>query len=217
MRQRSAPVRFGALTRRGRSGRPLKTEALSPGMTIGLFGGSFDPPHDGHRHVADSALRRLGLDRIWWLVSPHNPLKLRTPEDYDQRLRQVDALASGPRMVVSDIENRMKARLTARVVAALKARYPRVNFVWLMGADNLKNFHRWARWREIMAGMPVAIIARPQDPIRARLSPAARLYARARVSENSLQGFARRTPPVWTYLCEPLHRESSSFMRRNRN
>lgn len=217
MRLRSAPVRFGALARRGRSAPPLKSEALAPGMTVGLFGGSFDPPHDGHRHAASSARRRLGLDRIWWLVSPHNPLKSRTPGEYEDRFAGVEALAPGPFMVVSDVENRLNARLTARVIAALAKRYPRTHFVWLMGADNLKSFHRWARWREIMNGLPVAIIARPQDPVRARLSPAARAFAHARVSERALKGFARRGPPVWTYLCEPLHKESSSRLRRNPN
>ncbi|MEE2565647.1 nicotinate-nucleotide adenylyltransferase [Hyphobacterium marinum] len=216
MRRRSAPVRFGALTRRGRSARPLKSEALAPGMTVGLFGGSFDPPHGGHLHVARTAMRRLQLDRVWWIVSPHNPLKARKPGEYSDRLARVAELASAPRMTVSDVENRMKARLTARVVAALVQRYPRVNFVWLMGADNLKEFHRWARWQEIMASLPVAVIARPQDPIRARLAPAARTFANRRVTETSLSGFARRSPPVWTYLCEPLHKESSSRLRRNR-
>ncbi len=215
MRQRSAPVRFGALARRARSAPPLKGEALAPGMTVGLFGGSFDPPHAGHRHVAVSAMRRLGLDRIWWLVSPQNPLKTQAPSEYEDRFQRVKNLAYGPRMTVSDVENRLKARLTARVIAALLQRYPRVNFVWLMGADNLKSFHRWVRWREIMDSLPIVIIARPQDPVRARLAPAARIYAKARAPEYASQNLKRRTAPVWTYLCEPLHKESSSRLRRD--
>jgi len=214
VRHRSAPIRFGALAHRGPPARPLKSEALSPGMTIGLFGGSFDPPHRGHRHVATTGLRRLKLDRVWWLISPHNPLKRRSPGEYKDRYEQVQALAYGPHMVVTDVENRLKARLTARVIAALIARYPRVNFVWLMGADNLKDFHHWVRWKEIMKSVPIAVIARPHDPIRARLAPAARIFAKARMGENQSQGLARMRAPVWTYLCEPLHKESSSRLRR---
>ena len=118
--RRSAPVRFGALTRRGRAAPPLRGEALAPGMRVGLFGGSFDPPHEGHLHAARVAKRRLGLDRVWWLVSPQNPLKERTAGDFLRRFETVKSLAGDPGMVVTDIEMRLGARLTADVVEALK-------------------------------------------------------------------------------------------------
>ncbi|MEN0653905.1 MULTISPECIES: nicotinate-nucleotide adenylyltransferase [Hyphobacterium] len=211
--RRSAPVRFGALTRRGRAAPPLHGEALAPGMRVGLFGGSFDPPHDGHLHAARVARRRLGLDRVWWLVSPQNPLKDRTAGDFLRRLEGVKSLASDPGMVVTDIEVRLGVRLTADVVAALVKRYPLVQFVWIMGADNLKSFHRWARWRDILRAVPVAVVARPQDPIRARLSLTARAFSHSRCNHTRAGALTARGAPGWTYLVEPLHKESSSRLR----
>jgi nicotinate-nucleotide adenylyltransferase len=211
--RRSAPVRFGALTRRGRSAPPLHGEALAPGLRVGLFGGSFDPPHEGHLHAARVAMRRLGLDRVWWLVSPQNPLKNRTAGDFLRRVEGVKSLARDPGMVVTDIEVRLGARLTADVVEALVKRYPQVDFVWIMGADNLKGFHRWARWRDILRTVPVAVVARPQDPIRARLSLAARAFSHSRCNDNRASALMARGAPGWTYLVEPLHKESSSRLR----
>ncbi|WP_394694796.1 nicotinate-nucleotide adenylyltransferase [Hyphobacterium sp.] len=182
-------------------------------MTVGLFGGSFDPVHAGHRHVAQTALKQLGLDRVWWIVSPQNPLKSHQAGDYSRRFVSVEMAAPGPRMVISDIEKRTAIRTTAELLNVLNKRYPKVHFVWIMGADNLKQFHRWRRWREIAASTPIAIIARPQDPIRARLSPAARGMAGSRIAESHAKLIARRRVPGWTYLTEPLHSEASSQMR----
>jgi nicotinate-nucleotide adenylyltransferase len=211
--RQSRPVRFAGAIRRGRRASPLKSEALAPGMTIGLFGGSFDPVHAGHRHVAQTALKQLGLDRVWWIVSPQNPLKSHLAGDYSRRFASVEDAATGPRMVISDIELRTGIRTTAELLSVLHRRYPKVHFVWIMGADNLKQFHRWRRWREIAASTPIAIIARPQDPIRARLSPAARSMAASRVTETHAKLIARKPAPGWTYLTEPLHSEASSLMR----
>ncbi|WP_373696470.1 nicotinate-nucleotide adenylyltransferase [Hyphobacterium lacteum] len=186
---------------------------MKPGMTVGLFGGSFDPVHRGHLHVAQTALRKLGLDRVWWIVSPQNPLKERQAGDFLRRYIGVQEMAAGPRMVVSDIESRTGIRTTAELIKVLQDRYPGVRFVWIMGADNLKNFHRWHRWQDIAATTPIAIIARPQDPVRARLSPAARQMAQARVSEARAKMLGRTSPPGWTYLTERLHSEASSLLR----
>lgn len=213
--RRSAPVRFGGAIRRGRRAPPLKSEALAPGMRVGLFGGSFDPVHEGHLHVARTALRHLRLDRVWWLVSPQNPLKSRKAGDFLRRCIGVQEAAQAPRMVISDIEHRIKARATAETVAVLTRRYPNVRFVWVMGADNLGQFHEWHRWRAIAKAMPIAIIARPQDPIRARLAPAARLMGEHRIHETQAHSLIFRDPPGWTYLTEPLHTQASSLLRRN--
>ncbi|MCW5724293.1 MAG: nicotinate-nucleotide adenylyltransferase [Maricaulaceae bacterium] len=182
-------------------------------MAVGLFGGSFDPVHAGHLHVARLAMRRLGLHRFWWLVSPRNPLKTRAPGDYARRLNAVAALAAAPRMMVSDVEARLGAGRSIDVVLALKRRWPRVRFVWVIGADNLKTFHRWARWREIFTALPVAVIARPPDALRARLSPAARMFARTRIPQERAAALTIMQPPVWTYLTGPLHGESSTALR----
>ncbi len=191
----------------------MKGETLAPGMTIGLFGGSFDPVHRGHFHVAATALKKLQLDRLWWIVSPQNPLKQRRAGEFQRRLTAVEDAAERPRMVVSDIEDRTGIRTTAELIAVLKARHPRVRFVWIMGADNLGQFHEWHRWRDIAASVPIAVIARPQDPIRARLSPMARELAATRISETHAHTLAKSSPPGWTYLTERLHSEASSRLR----
>jgi nicotinate-nucleotide adenylyltransferase len=182
-------------------------------MTVGLFGGSFDPVHRGHVHVAETALKKLQLDRVWWIVSPQNPLKDRRAGEFLRRLIGVQEAAHAPRMVVSDIENRTGIRTTADLISVLRARHPRVRFVWIMGADNLGEFHKWHRWREIAATVPIAVIARPQDPVRARLSPMARELAAARRHETRAHHLAKSASPGWTYLTEPLHSEASSHLR----
>lgn len=213
MKRRSAPVRFSGSVRRGRRAGPLKREILCPGMTVGLFGGSFDPVHAGHRHVAQSALKFLGLDRIWWIVSPQNPLKAREAGMYESRLKQVENIATFPRMVVSDIEQRAEIGTTIDLIQTLQSRHPRVRFVWIMGADNLQQFHRWNRWRDIVNTVPIAVIARPQNPIGARLSPAARAMSAHRITETHAKVLAKQGAPGWTYLTEPLHTEASSRLR----
>ncbi|MHA6288075.1 nicotinate-nucleotide adenylyltransferase [Maricaulis sp. CAU 1757] len=191
----------------------LRSEGLAPGLKIGLFGGSFDPPHAGHRHVADTALRRLGLDQVWWLVSPQNPLKQHQPDDLGRRLAAVRRVARSPRMRVSDIEARWDTRRTIDLVVRLQARFPDVHFVWIMGADNLASIHHWARWREIFDRLPVAVVSRPGDAIRARLSRAAELYRHSRLLEHEARSLALAPAPAWTYLTERLHSQSSSALR----
>jgi nicotinate-nucleotide adenylyltransferase len=213
VKRRSAPVRFSGSIRRGRQAGPLKRETLWPGMKVGLFGGSFDPVHAGHLHVAQSALKYLGLDRIWWIVSPQNPLKMREAGAYEDRLQKVEQVATNPRMVVSDIENRTGIKTTADLIQSLKTRHPGVRFVWIMGADNLQQFHRWYRWQDIAGTVPIAVIARPQNPIGARLSPAARAMSAHRITETHAKVLAERGAPGWTYLTEPLHTEASSRLR----
>lgn len=192
---------------------PLKSEALEPGMRVGLFGGSFDPPHAGHAHVAETALKRFGLHKVWWIVSPQNPLKPHAPGDLAERMEAATRWAKGPSMVVTDIEARLGARHTAELIAALETAHPRVRFVWLMGSDNLAHFHRWARWREIAARTPIGVIARPGRSLAARLSPAAKALQRWRVPESRARALAVMAPPAWTYLTGPLYTEASSALR----
>ena len=187
---------------------------VAAGMTVGLLGGSFDPAHAGHVHVTHEALKRLGLDRVWWLVSPGNPLKARGPAALARRMAHARALMRHPRVDVTDIEARLGTRHTARTIAALQARCPGVRFVWIMGADNLAQFHLWDDWRGILARVPVAVLARPGERTRARLSPAATIYARDRVSALAAHRIGRMTPPAWTFLDVPMHDASSSAIRR---
>jgi len=189
------------------------TPIALPGMRVGLLGGSFDPPHAGHVHVSKWALRAFGLDRVWWLVSPGNPLKVDAPADMARRMAAARAIMRHPRVEVTDIEARLGTRLTVETLAALRARRPGVRFVWLMGADNLRGFHRWDRWEEIMGSVPVGVLARPGEQIAAGLSPAARRFARWRVSPDEARSLPFREPPCWTLLTGRMLDLSSSELR----
>ena len=186
---------------------------LQPGMRVGLFGGSFDPAHEGHAHVASTALKRLGLDRVIWLVSPGNPLKPRAPAELKRRMDSARAVARGARMVVSDAESRLGVRYTIDTIRALKARHPGVDFVWIMGADSLKDLHRWRGWTQLMDEIPMAIVARPGSAIRSRLAPAARRYARARLPSGGARRLPGSSPPAWTFLRAPWNYASSTALR----
>ncbi len=186
---------------------------FEPGMTVGLFGGSFDPAHEGHAQVARTALDRLGLDRVVWLVSPGNPLKPAASGDLARRMTGARRLAPGPRMLVSDAEARLGLRYTIDTVRALKARWPRVRFVWLMGADALMEFHRWRGWTDLMAEVPVAVVTRPGSAIRSRFAPAAVRFAHARTPASRAPRLARTAPPAWTFLVAPWRFASSTALR----
>ena len=191
---------------------------LTAGMKVGLFGGSFNPAHDGHAHVAETALRRLGLDRVVWLVSPQNPLKdPRHSAPLADRMASAriaaDAAVSGPSMIISDVETRIGTRWTIDTLRALVARHPGVRFVWLMGSDNLESFHRWRGWTDIMELMPVAVIARPDSMLESRAAPAAERYAAARHGAERARLLPYMAAPAWTYLTAPLNPRSSSAIR----
>ena len=180
------------------------------GMVVGLLGGSFDPAHAGHAHITREALKRFGLDRVWWLVSPGNPLKTEGPAPIDLRLAQARAVMQDPRVVVTDLEKRLGTRATADTLDRLTALYPGVHFVWLMGADNLVQFHRWDRWRTILARVPVGVLARPGFGVAARLSVAARMFHAAEVPPR---GLGLRAAPAWAFVNVPLVDLSSSAIR----
>lgn len=186
------------------------------GQSVGLFGGSFDPPHAGHVHVTREALKRFGLDRVWWLVSPGNLLKARGPAPMDVRLQAARKIMDHPRVTVTDIEARLGTRATADTVARLRALYPGVRFVWLMGADNLAQFHRWQDWEDIMQTVPLGVLARPGDRISARMSPAARIYRRYRISGGASQSLVHARAPAWCFVNVPMVDLSSTAIRAQR-
>src|SRR5690554_1696342 len=166
------------------TGRPLRVPPARPGGVIGLLGGSFDPPHAGHVHITREALKRFGLDSVWWLVSPGNPLKSHGPAPLERRMQAARAIMRHPRVHISDVEAQIGARYTAHTLAVLRAERPDVRFVWLMGADNMVQFHLWQDWRQIMETVPVGILARPGARLAARASVAARIYENARVPQD---------------------------------
>ena len=192
---------------------PLIGPFAKPGQRIGLLGGSFDPAHAGHVHVTLWALRAFRLDRVWWLVSPGNPLKRDVPADLTRRLAQARAVVRDRRVVVTDFEARVGTRHTAATLDELRRRYPAVLFLWLMGADNLKTFHHWDHWEAIMTRVPVGVLARPGEQLKAGLSPAARRFARWRVPPNRAGALAGMTPPAWALLSGRMLDLSSSELR----
>lgn len=183
------------------------------GMCIGLLGGSFDPAHEGHALISREALKRFGLDEVWWLVSPGNPLKTEGPAPIDARLEKARAVMRHPRVRVTDLERRLGTRYTYATLLALLAAYPGVRFVWLMGADNLAGFHRWDNWRGIMGLVPVGVMARPRQRVSARMSPAARQFRRFRIGARSAAQLCRADPPAWCFINVPMSDLSSSGIR----
>ena len=183
-------------------------------MKIGLFGGTFDPPHDAHRAACLIAMRRLGLDRVWWLVTPGNPLKdTRGLTPIGDRIKAAEVLANHPRIVVTGLEAAIGSRYTFDTLAYLKAHCPGVDFVWIMGADNLKDFHRWQRWRQIAMTFPIAVIDRPGSTLSFLSSVMAKTFDYARIDEGDAPRLARMKAPAWTFIHGPRSSLSSTALR----
>ena len=171
------------------------------GQRIGVFGGSFNPPHEGHRAASLLALRRLQLDKIWWLVSPGNPLKdTRDLPSIVDRVAAARQVASHPRIVVSAFEQKLGSTFTCDLVEVLKRRNPGVHFVWIMGADALAELHRWKHWRQIAEAMPLAIVDRPGSTLPATHARAAVALAARRVREDDARLVAGAPPPAYVFL-----------------
>jgi nicotinate-nucleotide adenylyltransferase len=183
------------------------------GMCVGLLGGSFDPPHSGHAHITREALKRFGLDQVWWLVSPGNPLKTRGPAPLDKRLAASRAVMRHPQVRVTDIEARLGTRYTAETLEALFAQYPGVQFVWLMGADNMASLHHWERWDWIMENVPIGVLARPGQRISARMSPAALRYRRFKIRGREAARLCCADAPAWCFANVPMVDLSSTEIR----
>ncbi|HET7716247.1 MAG TPA: nicotinate-nucleotide adenylyltransferase [Bauldia sp.] len=186
------------------------------GMRIGLFGGSFDPPHEGHRAVSLEAIKRLGLDQVWWLVSPQNPLKPHAPAHLQRRIAAARKLANHPRIKVTGVEAALGTTYTADTLRKLEERLPGVRLVWMMGADNLASFHKWRDWQEIAADIPIAVFNRPGLALRALASPAARTLARMRLPERAAGAIGQTRPPAWVFLSSPHVPLSSTEIRSKR-
>lgn len=184
-----------------------------PGARVGLLGGSFDPPHKGHVHITNEALRRFGLDQVWWLVTPGNPLKENGPAPLQHRLSAARQIMQHPRVTVTDIEARIGTRYTAQTLAKLAHLYPSTQFVWLMGADNLTSFHRWDQWQWIMENFPIGVLARPKQRIPARMSVAANRYRNYRLPASHASRLAFHQAPVWSLVNMPMIEISSTEIR----
>ncbi|MDX2306891.1 MAG: nicotinate-nucleotide adenylyltransferase [Hyphomicrobium sp.] len=204
---RPSPRTFGAIR--------VKTPVAPPRSRIGLMGGSFNPPHEGHLRVAETALKRLDLDQLWWIVTPGNPLKSRDGlPPLAERMAACRRLAPHPRMTMTGFEAELGSPYTAVTLGYLKRRFPDVLFVWVMGADNLAGFHRWQNWRAIAGLMPIAVVDRPGWRLRALAGRMALTLANARVPEARAGALPQTKPPSWTFLTARLSDQSSTALRR---
>ena len=173
----------------------------APGMRIGLFGGTFDPPHLAHLGATLLAMKRLKLDRVWWLVTPGNPLKnTKNLAPLSQRIAASRAITHHPRIDITGIEAVIKTKFTYDTISWLIARFPRVRFVWIMGADNLRHFHRWQKWREIAKLVPIVVVDRLGPSLYASASPAGQALSRFRLREVDACTLPDRIAPAWTFL-----------------
>ncbi|MCY3984048.1 MAG: nicotinate-nucleotide adenylyltransferase [Roseovarius sp.] len=187
--------------------------ATRPGQIIGLLGGSFDPPHSGHVHISLEAIKRFGLDRLWWLPSPGNPLKEKGPAPLDARIDAAKAIIDHPIVCISDIESKIGTIYTAQTLEALQSARPNVRFVWLMGADNLAQFDQWQNWRDIMERVGLGVLARPGQQISAQLSKTSRVYRAARIKGEASGLLGHIKPPVWCFVNLPMTSISSTMLR----
>jgi nicotinate-nucleotide adenylyltransferase len=192
----------------------VSTPLCLPGQRVGVMGGSFNPPHDGHRIAAEAAMKRLNLDQVWWLITPGNPLKSHDGlSSLSGRMGLVRTFARGRNMKITSFERELGTGYTAATLAFLKRRHPGVGFVWIMGADNLASFDRWQHWRQIATTMPFAVVDRPGWRLAALSSPAAQALSRWRLPESDAASLADRSPPAWMLLTIRLSGLSSTGLR----
>lgn len=190
---------------------------VEPGQRVGLFGGSFNPPHEGHVHVSETALVRGQLDQVWWLVTPGNPLK-----DHSQlaplaeRVRACRDLVGDRRIKVTALEARYSLTYTQETLSLVKKLRSRVDFIWIMGADNLAGFHRWQNWQKIAHMMPIMVIDRPGSTLSYHSARAAIALSRYRVDESDAELLASLRPPAWTFIHAPRSHLSSTAIRNAR-
>jgi nicotinate-nucleotide adenylyltransferase len=199
-------------------GLPARLPPHAARMRIGLFGGTFNPPHQGHLLVSRIALDRLGLDRIWWIVTPGNPLKENAGlPPLDVRMAAARKLATHPRIDITGFEAEIGTRYTYDTIAYLSRRCPDVDFVWIMGADNLRQFHRWQRWQDMARLAPIAVIDRPGSTLKASNSRAAVWLSRRRFGEREAQLLAGAQAPAFIFLHGPRSELSSTELRQAGN
>jgi nicotinate-nucleotide adenylyltransferase len=194
--------------------RYLRMPHVERGLVVGLFGGSFNPPHEGHALVAEIAIKRLGLDQLWWMVTPGNPLKNRNHlAPLSERLTLSEQIGRGPRIKVTAFEKAFGVSYTANTLARVKALNPHVHFIWIMGADSLQAFHKWQKWQEIARTFPIAVIDRPGATLSYLSSKMAKTFAFARIDEDDARVLWKKHAPAWTFIHGPRSSLSSTAIR----
>ena len=193
----------------------LKLPPFGKGQRIGLFGGSFNPAHAGHRMVALYALKRLQLDCVWWLVSPQNPLKdTKETGEYSARFAHTKQIAKHPNFKVTNLEKQIHSRNTAQTLGALRQAMTKAHFVWIMGADSFADLDHWHNWTQIIETLPIAVLARPGYSVRALSGQAALRYRKYRLNNDQAGLLAKRRAPAWVFISMPLRPESSTAIRQ---
>ena len=194
--------------------RYLQMPHVESGQRVGLFGGSFNPPHEGHVHVSEQALRKLNLSQVWWLVTPGNPLKDTSKlAPLAERVVACQKISPDPRVKITACELNLPTRYTADTLAHIVARNPTVDFVWIMGADNLGQFHLWERWRDIADLLPIVVVDRPGSTLALHSAKAAQALRKFRVDETDAPLLPGYSTPAWTFLHGPRNPLSSTALR----
>tara|TARA_B100000900_G_scaffold410590_1_gene428654 strand:+ start:216 stop:845 length:630 start_codon:yes stop_codon:yes gene_type:complete len=190
--------------------------AISSSQKIGLLGGSFNPAHDGHLNISKIALQRLGLDQIWWIISPRNPLKkYNLLYDFEHRVSSANKIINSSNILISKLELNAQIKYTIGTVEYLQSRYPGTKFVWVMGADNLNQFHLWREWEKITSLIPIAIIDRPSSSLNVTSSLFANKYKAHRVDESDSTSLVSHKKPAWVFIHTKLNYQSSSQLRKS--
>ena len=191
-------------------------ETVSPNQKIGILGGSFNPAHEGHLSISKIALQRLNLDVVWWIISPRNPLKkYDILYDFEDRVSSAEKVIDTNHISISKLEKNAQIKYTIGTVEYLNTRYVGTKFVWIMGADNLKDFHRWREWDKLALTVPIAIIDRPSSSLDVTSSLFANKYRKYRVDEADAQNLADKKKPAWVFLHSKLNDQSSSQLRNS--
>lgn len=190
---------------------------LWAGRTVGLLGGSFNPAHQGHLHISLQAIKSLGLDAVWWMVSPKNPLKsARDMAPLGTRLDYARGVAKHPKIHVTDIERQLGTQYTLDTIKALQARFPRTTFIWLMGADNLATFHRWKNWQEIFKALPVCVLDRPPRHEALKAVPAMERFRQYKIPQEQAGRLKGMDAPAWVMVRMPLNNLSATEIRKRK-
>ena len=196
----------------------LRMPHVEKGMTVGLFGGSFNPPHEGHLLVSEIALRRLGLQQLWWMVTPGNPLKdVSELPPLKTRIKWSEEINKDGRVKVTAFEAAYRVRYTAETLAIIRRLNPGVHFIWIMGADNLANFHKWQDWQSIAQTFPIAVIDRPGSTLSYLSSKMAKTFDFARIDETDSRALGSMKAPAWTFIHGPRSTLSSTAIRNRKN
>ena len=192
----------------------VRTPLVFAGQRVGIMGGSFNPAHAGHAIVAETAVKRLKLDQLWWVVTPGNPLKANSGlPPLTERMARARQYGLGPRMKITGFEADLGTPYTAATLAYLKRHHPGVRFIWVMGADNLASFDRWQHWLTIANAMPLAVVDRPGWRLKALAGPAASALKKSRIPEARANLLADQRPPAWVFLTSRLSSLSSTALR----